>query len=217
MFWGSRMQQEAERSRIILDLLNSVERDGGQSQRNRASEFGIAVGLVNAYLKFCVKKGYVKIRHFPARRYRYLLTPKGFAEKSRLTIMHLSNSLSFFRQVRTDCARMFGEAAGLGWKRVVLAGATEVAEISTLCALETGLSIIGIVDPAYKGGTFMGFAVYPSFAAAGKFDGVMITAIVGAAQTYEEAIGVQGVVLVPAFLRLPPPDQDALVADRKSA
>lgn len=213
------MQQDAERSRIILDLLNSVEHDGKQSQRNRASEFGIAVGLVNAYLKFCVKKGYVKIRRFPARRYSYLLTPKGFAEKSRLTIMHLSNSLSFFRRVRTDCSRMFAEAAGLGWKRIVLAGASEVAEISTLCALETGLTIVGVVDPAHEGDTFMGFAVYSSFAAACMFDGVMITAIAGAAQTYEDAVEAQGAgqVLAPAFLRLPPARRDAIVAERQSA
>jgi hypothetical protein len=213
------MQQDVERSRIILNLLDSVERDGKQSQRNRASEFGIAVGMVNAYLKFCVKKGFVKIRRFPARRYSYLLTPKGFAEKSRLTIMHLSNSLSFFRQVRTDCARMFAEAAGLGWKRVVLAGTTEVAEISTLCALEAELTIVGIVDPTCESNTFMGLAVYPSFAAAGKFDGVMITAIAGAVQTYEDTIAAHGEarVLAPAFLRLTSTRLDAAVVERASS
>ena len=59
----------AEDERILLDLLSSVERDGGQSQRRLASELGIALGLVNAYLRRCVKKGLVKATAAPARRY----------------------------------------------------------------------------------------------------------------------------------------------------
>src|ERR1700683_182480 len=93
----------SEDERILLDLLNSVERDGGQSQRRLASELGIALGLVNAYLKRCVKKGLIKVTHAPARRYMYYLTPQGFAEKSRLTAEYLSSSFSFFRRAQSDC------------------------------------------------------------------------------------------------------------------
>src|ERR1700676_2162496 len=96
---------EVENARIVLGLLESVERNGQQTQRRLASELGIALGLVNAYLKRCVKKGLVKVSEAPARRYAYYLTPQGFAEKSRLTIEYLTSSFSFFRQARADCAR----------------------------------------------------------------------------------------------------------------
>src|SRR3972149_9861076 len=79
-------EDDAEKARVMLGLLESVERDGGQSQRRLASELGIALGLVNAYLKRCIKKGLVKVSEAPARRYAYYLTPQGFAEKSRLTV-----------------------------------------------------------------------------------------------------------------------------------
>ena len=79
---------DGDEERIVLDLLNSVD-DGAQSQRRIAEELGIALGLVNAYLKRCIKKGYVKVSEAPARRYAYYLTPKGFAEKSRLTVQYL--------------------------------------------------------------------------------------------------------------------------------
>jgi DNA-binding MarR family transcriptional regulator len=59
---------KGEDTLILLNLLNSVERDGGQSQRRLASELGIALGLVNAYLRRCVKKGLVKATAAPARR-----------------------------------------------------------------------------------------------------------------------------------------------------
>src|SRR5215472_10062073 len=101
---------EAEKSRIMLGLLESVGRDGGQTQRRLASELGIALGLVNAYLKRCIKKGLVKVSQAPARRYAYYLTPQGFAAKSRLTMEYLSESFSFFRRARADCTESFALA-----------------------------------------------------------------------------------------------------------
>src|SRR5216117_514816 len=103
---GGSERQGMHETRIMLDLLESVERDGGQSQRRLASELGIALGLVNAYLKRCVKKGLLKVNQAPARRYVYYLTPQGFAEKSRLTVEYLSYSFRFFRQAKADCAAL---------------------------------------------------------------------------------------------------------------
>src|ERR1700742_2827844 len=118
-----------ENERIVLGLLNSVEADGARSQRRIAAELGIALGLANAYLRRCVKKGLVKVQDAPARRYAYYLTPQGFAEKSRLTVQYLSDSFSFFRKAKEDCTRFFEEAAGLGFGRLVLAGKSDLAEI----------------------------------------------------------------------------------------
>src|SRR5258708_4622537 len=106
---GPTEHAESEKARILLGLLESVERDGGQTQRHLAAELGIALGLVNAYLKRCINKGLVKVREVPTRRYAYYLTPQGFAEKSRLTIDYLSYSFALFRRARSDDAvRRFG-------------------------------------------------------------------------------------------------------------
>jgi DNA-binding MarR family transcriptional regulator len=67
---------EPREGAILLGLLEAVAVDGGRTQRRLAAELGIAVGLVNAYLKRCVKKGLVKVSEAPARRYAYYLTPK---------------------------------------------------------------------------------------------------------------------------------------------
>src|ERR1700755_3574943 len=112
--------QDEDSQRILLGLLQSVERDGGQSQRRLAADLGIALGLVNAYLKRCVKKGLVKVSEAPARRYAYYLTPQGFAAKSRLTMEYLSHSFSFFRQARADCTQSFALAKERGFHSLVL-------------------------------------------------------------------------------------------------
>ncbi len=138
--------QDEDSQRILLGLLQSVERDGGQSQRRLAAELGIALGLVNAYLKRCVKKGLVKVSEAPARRYAYYLTPHGFAEKSRLTVEYLGISFSFFRQARADCAEIFAALRSRGFQRVVVAGVSDLAEIARICAIESGVEIVAIVD-----------------------------------------------------------------------
>src|SRR5215813_7566176 len=155
--------EEAENARVMLGLLESVERDGGQSQRRLASDLGIALGLVNAYLKRCVKKGLVKVGQAPARRYAYYLTPHGFAEKSRLTVEYLSSSFSFFRRAREDCLIALKAAHARGWNRIALIGVSDLAEIATICALEQGTTIVAVVDAEAGRDRFVGTPVVPSF------------------------------------------------------
>jgi DNA-binding MarR family transcriptional regulator len=168
--------EEPDNSRIVLGLLESVERDGGQSQRKLASDLGIALGLVNAYLKRCVKKGLLKIGQAPARRYAYYLTPHGFAEKSRLTVEYLSSSFSFFRRAREDCSSVLKVAHARGWNRVALVGVSDLAEIATICALEQGVTIAAVVDGKSENARFVGTPIVPSIAAVpGGFDALVVT------------------------------------------
>ena len=78
---------------ITLGVLNAIHENAKVTQRSVANDLGIALGLANAYLKRCAKKGLIKIQQIPANRYAYYLTPKGFAEKTRLTTEYLSRSL----------------------------------------------------------------------------------------------------------------------------
>jgi DNA-binding MarR family transcriptional regulator len=196
-----------ENERIVLGLLSSVETDGARSQRRIAAELGIALGLVNAYLKRCVKKGLVKVGNAPARRYAYYLTPQGFAEKSRLTVQYLSDSFSFFREAKGDCACIFEEAAARGFERLVLAGKSDLAEIAILCAVEAGASVVAIVDPQSEGSRFVGVEVFGAYSEVkDAFDAIIVTEVMRAQASYEMAVKAMGTdrVLVPALLRLRP-------------
>jgi DNA-binding MarR family transcriptional regulator len=194
---------EPDNARIVLGLLQSVERDGAQSQRKLASDLGIALGLVNAYLKRCVKKGLLKIGQAPARRYAYYLTPHGFAEKSRLTVEYLSDSFSFFRHAREDCAAVLRAAHARGFNRVALAGVSDLAEIATLCALEQGIAIVAVIDAKSANDKFVGAPVVKSLAAVtGGCDAVLMTDLQATRELVAalgEEIGAER-VLVPALL-----------------
>jgi DNA-binding MarR family transcriptional regulator len=179
---------ETEKDKILLGLLESVERNGGQSQRHLASELGIALGLVNAYLKRCIKKGLVKVAHAPTRRYAYYLTPQGFAEKSRLTIEYLTSSFSFFRQARADCAQTLAAAQAKGWTSIALAGISDLAEIAVICAFERGVKIVCMVDSDSAATAFMGAPVVREFAALdGAVDAVIVTDLRRAQAAFDAA------------------------------
>ena len=185
---------KTEDARILLDLLNSVERDGGQSQRRLASELGIALGLVNAYLRRSVKKGLLKATAAPARRYIYYLTPQGFAEKSRLTVEYLSVSFSFFRRAKAECGVLFSTAADRGFHRVALAGISDLAEIAMICALDTGVKVTAVVDANSTLSRFIGVQVVPSFdAIVGSCDAVLITDLQRTAELTEQASALFGI------------------------
>jgi DNA-binding MarR family transcriptional regulator len=195
----------AEQAHILLGLLDSVERDGAQSQRRLASELGIALGLVNAYLNRCIKKGLVKVSQAPARRYAYYLTPQGFAEKSRLTVDYLASSFSFFRRARADCSELFAEVAARGSSGVVLTGMSDLAEIAVICALESKIEIIAVVDPKATSTNFMGVSVVPSFEqVAAPIEAIIVTDLSAPRQTFDDAIKRFGAerVWAPALLGL---------------
>jgi hypothetical protein len=193
--------KDLERSRIVLELLESVQRDGEKSQRTRASQFGVALGLVNAYLNYCVRKGYIRVKKIPAKRYFYYLTPKGFAEKSRLAPLLISNSFRSFRQAREEYGAAFLALKRAGCHRIVLSGRSELAEIATLCAAENEIVIGAILSN--DEGLFLGLPMVRSLEhVPGGFDGFAITDLNDPGAAYEAAVRVLGRerVAAPAIL-----------------
>ncbi|MFQ5785168.1 MAG: winged helix-turn-helix transcriptional regulator [Alphaproteobacteria bacterium] len=168
---------------ITLGVLAAVEGNNRLSQRALARELGIALGLANAYLKRCVRKGFVKVKQIPPNRYAYYLTPKGFAEKSRLTVEYLSVSFHFFRKARAQCAEAFAVCRERGWRRVALAGRGELADIAVLCTREAAVEIVGVIDA--RGGRVAGLRCVPDVAAMGAVDAVLVTDVSAPQAAYE--------------------------------
>jgi len=115
----------------------------------------------------------------------------------------LAFSLDLFRRAKADCRSVFVAAGALGFDRVVLAGVSELAEIATICALETGIQIVAIVDAGSTVQTFVGLPVLGSYdQIEGAPDAVVVTELKAARETYLAAVERFGVepVLGPSTL-----------------
>ncbi|MDA0231551.1 MAG: winged helix-turn-helix transcriptional regulator, partial [Proteobacteria bacterium] len=120
------MNRDSREDSIVLDLLERIDDSDAVSQRRLANDLGIALGLTNAYIKRCINKGLIKVSQAPARRYKYYLTPHGFAEKSRLTAQFFSDSFTAFRRWRQSYDRLFAELEARGVKTAGLCGRGEL-------------------------------------------------------------------------------------------
>jgi len=156
-----------------LQLLDEISKNHELTQRDLSRKLGVALGLINSYLKNLVSKGYVTVSTIPRKRYTYYLTPHGFTEKTRLTYRHLQNFTTLYRVARRDFTNLFNKLRATGPKRIAFCGIDEVTEIAYLSLKETGLELAAIFDsePSKKG--FLGYEIF-SFGDIKRIDPDMI-------------------------------------------
>jgi DNA-binding MarR family transcriptional regulator len=154
------MERHAERD---LEILTAIEEGRPLTQRDLAQRLGVALGLTNLYLKRLATKGYIKVVEFPRKpaarkRLRYLLTPRGISEKTRLTYEHMAHALALYRRARQALRGHLASLADRGVKRVALYGTGEAAEIAYLTLKEFGFEPVGVFARE-GGGQFLGSPV----------------------------------------------------------
>ena len=161
-------------SRRDLQLLSEVEKDSSVTQRTLAKSLGVALGLTNLYLKRLARKGYIKITTIPRNRIKYLLTPRGVAEKSRLTYEYMQYSLFYYRDVRQKLEQAMAASLNAGFQKLLIYGTGEVAELAYLIIRANDLALVGFVD-AKKVKSFLSYPVWPLEAMSHcDFDAVVI-------------------------------------------
>jgi DNA-binding MarR family transcriptional regulator len=140
-------------------VISEIAKEESLSQRELAQRLGIALGLVNSYLKNLVAKGYVRVRNFPRNRYSYLLTPQGVAEKSRLAYQHLRYFTNLYTTTRQDYLALFRALSAAKVRKIAFCGVDEVTEIAYLSLLETDLNLVAVMDDEAAGTDFFGLRV----------------------------------------------------------
>ena len=187
-----------------IDLLAALERREVVTQPALAKRLSISVGMVNALLKRAARKGLVKAKAAPYKRWAYYLTPEGFQEKSRLVARYLDTSLAFFRMARREYRLLFASGQRMGFRRFVLVGRGEVAEIALLAALEADAELVGILDREVNASRLHGQPVLRSLDEAEAWDALVITESRHPQEAFERLRGTvpERQVLAPPFLRI---------------
>lgn len=101
---------------IRYRILRELERDPQLSQRELAESLGVSVGKTNYCVRALVDKGLVKVENF--RRsgnklaYAYQLTPRGIADKARVTRRFLQIKLKEYETLQSEIEELRQEVAG---------------------------------------------------------------------------------------------------------
>ena len=89
-----------------LKAMRLLEGNPEMTQRELAKALGISLGAVNFCLKALADKGWIKMANFknnPSKLgYLYLLTPKGIAAKSKLTMRFLRRKLIEYDELKSE-------------------------------------------------------------------------------------------------------------------
>jgi len=172
-----------------LKILEEIDNDHTPSQRDLSRKLNISLGLVNSFVKRLANKGYFKINNIPKNRVKYILTPKGAAEKTRLTYQYIQYSFEFYRNARAKLQKLFKNLMAQGVSRVVFYGTGDFAEIAFISLQETSIQMLAIVDDNNIGEKFLGSVVKdPDILFSLYFDRVLITSMISNDKVLEKIL-----------------------------
>jgi len=133
-----------------LNLLQELEKNPIVSQRELSHKFGIALGVTNACLKRMARRGWIRIVGLNHHRIGYYLTPKGFAEKTRL-VLHLFNwTVQHYSTLKEIIGERLLEMQNEGVERIVFYGISDEMEIAYVTLQGLTVKLVGIVEDEEK-------------------------------------------------------------------
>ena len=90
-----------------LDVLRKVNSNPNSSQRTLAKELGFSLGKLNYCLQALKKKGLIKIKNFKKQKnkfnyFRYVITPKGISERTKLTLNFMKRKMREYDELKKE-------------------------------------------------------------------------------------------------------------------
>ena len=89
-----------------FEVLRKIKNKPNSTQRELAKDLGFSLGKLNYCLKALNKKRLVKIENFAKNpnklNYIYVLTPKGIAEKTKLTINFMKRKMKEYDELKKE-------------------------------------------------------------------------------------------------------------------
>ena len=89
-----------------FNVMREIQKQPKTSQRDLAEQLGFSLGKLNYCLKALQEKGLIKIKNFEKNpnklNYIYVLTPKGIAEKTKLTINFMKRKMQEYDKLKSE-------------------------------------------------------------------------------------------------------------------
>ncbi|CAG0941948.1 hypothetical protein BROC_01663 [Candidatus Brocadiaceae bacterium] len=132
------------------NILQSIENGEHISQRQLSLQLGINVASINFALKKLTKRGLVKMLGVNPRRIRYILTPKGIAERTQIAYKFFDRNFHFYKAVKKDVENKIESIPFYGKNSVAIYGVTDLMEMAYLVIQDKELDLVAIIDNEKK-------------------------------------------------------------------
>ena len=95
-----------KRNEDEFDILRRIDKKSDVTQRELAKNLGLSLGKLNYCLNALKEKGLVKVNNFKKNpnklNYIYVLTPKGIALKTKLTINFMKRKMQEYDELKRE-------------------------------------------------------------------------------------------------------------------
>ncbi len=115
-----------------LRIIEEISRDKNLTQRKISHRLGLSLGMTNLILKRLVSKGYIKVKGLNRRKVQYILTPKGFAEKTKKSYRYFLKTIYSLQEMKKKIQRLILMEYEKGKTHFVILGEGELADIVEL-------------------------------------------------------------------------------------
>ena len=115
-----------------LKIIDEISRENSLTQRELSQKTRLSLGAVNIIIRRLIKRGFVKTKNLNPKKVDYLLTPKGFSEKTRKSYNYVLKTISLVNQVKEEIAKIVLEEYNRGQKKFVILGGSSLADLIEL-------------------------------------------------------------------------------------
>ncbi len=89
-----------------FETLRKIDEKTHKSQRQLAKKLGFSLGKLNYCLNSLKDKGLIKLKNFKDSKnkfgYAYILTPRGFSQKLKLTLDYMKRKASEYDELKEE-------------------------------------------------------------------------------------------------------------------
>lgn len=126
-----------------LKIIEEISREKNLTQRKISHKLGLSLGMTNLVLKRLANKGYIKVKGLNRRKVQYILTPKGFTEKTKKSYRYLLKVIDSLKIMRKKIQQLILMEYEKGKTHFIILGDGELADIIELSLRDLNKSELG--------------------------------------------------------------------------
>ena len=124
-----------------FELINIVGADIANSQRDLSKHMNLSLGMTNMLIRRMISKGFIRITQLNQKKVKYILTPKGFAEKMRKSVKYTLKTINSINLIKEAILKVVGPLYESGERTFTVLGKSDFAML-----IETVLRELGNED-----------------------------------------------------------------------
>ncbi len=121
-----------------FELINIVGAQIATNQRALSRRMDLSLGTINILLRRLITKGYIRTKQLNQKKVEYLLTPKGFSEKTRKSIKYTLKTISSISVIKETMKPLILKLYAQGERNFFVLGKSDFAYLVEIVFRESG-------------------------------------------------------------------------------